>query len=156
MMQGADLLRHAGVDRSAVIKSAGQTAATGLNQYTGPLPDLDGKVNLARMWDYSARGFARNVQVPTLVLDAEKEELWDPKDNGNAVYEIIKANKVPCEYALLPDATHYGAYESAGYHTGQKEAIRWFQMHLMTEPERQRHHQALQPQQAEERRVPRL
>lgn len=137
MMRTSDLLRHAGVEVSSIAKLASNTAAGGgVGRYTGSLPELDGQINLARMRDYVAKDYAEKIKVPTLVLDAANEELWDRTENGQAVFETIRANGVECEYVLLPDSKHYGAYESVGYHKGQQEAVRWFQKHLMTQAER--------------------
>ena len=72
--------------------------------------------------------------MPTLVLDAASEELWDTTANGQAVYETLKQKGIPCKYVLLT-GKHYGAYESKGYFKGQAEATKWFQRHLMTEQE---------------------
>jgi dienelactone hydrolase len=74
MMTTSDLLRHAGVDIGSVAQQASQIAAgEATSRFTWNLPELDGQVNVARMRDYVAKEYAKNVQVPTLVLDAENE-----------------------------------------------------------------------------------
>ncbi|HEX8185291.1 MAG TPA: hypothetical protein VF747_11080, partial [Blastocatellia bacterium] len=72
--------------------------------------------------------FANQLRVPFLIIDAEKEELFDIKMNGGLVYQRIK-NKVPAKYEIIPNITHYGIYTTARKDATDM-ALEWFAKHL--------------------------
>lgn len=71
------------------------------------------------------------IHVPTLILAAEKEELFHNYKNSDLVYEKLKG-KVPTELIYLP-GTHYDAY-GPGFKKGVAEAIKWFQIYIGKPP----------------------
>ncbi len=71
-------------------------------------PGLAGTPDSARMLLHEPLRAARDVRVPTLIIDAEREELMNRTEHGQAAYEIIRQNAI-CEYEVLPCA-HYGVY----------------------------------------------
>ncbi len=73
------------------------------------LPNLAGTPDVARMLAHSPLNAAHHIRVPTLLIDAEFEELVNRLEHGFAAYRIIRLNAV-AEYRLLP-CTHYGVYE---------------------------------------------
>ena len=90
-------------------------------------PGLKGTPDIARMVDHSPRLAATRVRVPTLIIDAEQEELMNRLENGFTVHMIIREN-APSEYVTFP-CTHYKVYDQ--YFTeSTKLALDWFKRHL--------------------------
>ncbi len=106
-----------GGDSSPAALAAAQERATGkargdlepIPQKADAVPGLAGTPDLAKMVHYSPRSTADRIRVPTLVIDAEREELMDRMQHGHAVYEIIRKN-APAEYKTYPCA-HYEIYD---------------------------------------------
>ena len=92
------------------------------------VPGLRGTPYVARFLDYVPADHAHRITVPVMVLDAENEELFDINDHGVRVYEAVK-DRVPAEYVLIPDITHYGVYREA-FQECTQHAIDWFKTHL--------------------------
>ena len=90
-------------------------------------PGLKGTPDVARMQHHDPRQHATDVRVPTLIIDAEFEELVDRQRHGIAVHRILERN-VPTRYATFP-CTHYGVYD-AHFDAGSDLALEWFQTHL--------------------------
>ncbi len=90
-------------------------------------PGLDGTPDSARMLLHQPLRAARDVRVPTLIVDAEQEELMNPMDHGRAAYEIIRQNTT-AEYHTLP-CTHYGIYYEF-FQQATKMAVDWFTKYL--------------------------
>ena len=76
---------------------------------------------------------AENIRVPMLIVIAEKEELLNNKQNGERVYETLKARKVPTSLHVLKDMTHYSVYKE-GFEEATRLEIRWFETHLKKSP----------------------
>ena len=93
------------------------------------IPNLDGSPDFAKMYNYIPLNWAKNVTVPTLIVDVNSEELFDRVKNGRAAYEIIKNNAI-AEYKLF-DGSHYDIYYKYFYDTN-KLAVECFTRHLMT------------------------
>ena len=92
--------------------------------------DLRGTPNFAHMIRYDAVAVAHRVQVPTLLIDAENEELFDRRDHGGRVFEILRAQgSAPVRYVVMPGITHYGIYRD-GFETSTDLALEWFDLHL--------------------------
>ena len=88
---------------------------------------LRGTPDVARMALHSPLAAAATISVPTLILDAEHEELVNRHEHGFAAYTIIRQNAI-CEYRTFP-GDHYAVYgryfeESVGM------AVAWFRAHL--------------------------
>jgi dipeptidyl aminopeptidase/acylaminoacyl peptidase len=92
-------------------------------------PNLRGSAHAAKMLYYDARAVADRGRVPLLVIDAENEELMDRRENGLAVYEIVKANGVPARYHLAEGITHFQIYREK-FEEAIAAAIEWFDEHL--------------------------
>lgn len=91
-------------------------------------PALRGTPYVSRMISYRPVEFAGQLKVPMLIIDAENEELFDNKDNGGKVYDIIK-DKVPSKREVYPGITHYGIYGPARKQATEL-ATKWFDEHL--------------------------
>ena len=90
-------------------------------------PGLAGTPDLAKMRFYRPIATAPEIRVPTLVIDAEEEELFDRMQNGHAVYEIVREH-APARYETFP-CKHYAIYDQY-YRPASKLARDWFVQHL--------------------------
>jgi len=74
------------------------------------------------------------IRVPMIFVDAEKEELSNPKENGEKFAAILKENGVPVEYHVIKGITHYGIYRE-GFEEATKLELAFFQKHLQGKTE---------------------
>ncbi|MBW2396289.1 MAG: alpha/beta fold hydrolase [Deltaproteobacteria bacterium] len=91
------------------------------------VPGLSGTPDVAKMVRYRPILFADRVNVPTLFIDMEDEELFDRTKNGLAAHEIVKANTAS-RYVTHP-GQHYDVY-TRHYIAASDEALAWFVQHL--------------------------
>jgi acetyl esterase/lipase len=92
-------------------------------------PGLRGVPYYAKMASYSPRAVAHLSKAPALILDAEKEELFDIRTNGQRVAEILKENGVPVRYHVVAGITHYQIYREKR-DEALRMAIEWYDEHL--------------------------
>ncbi len=91
---------------------------------------LRGTPHFAKMIQYDAVAVADRVTVPTLLIDAENEELFDRRDHGGRVFEIMRTRgTAPVRYEVLPGISHYGIYRE-GFERSIDLALEWFDLHL--------------------------
>jgi len=76
---------------------------------------------------YSPIATASQIRVPTLVIDAADEELFDRMQNGHALHEIVSKN-APARYVIFP-CRHYAIYDQY-YPDASALARDWFITHL--------------------------
>lgn len=111
-----------------VQRARGEAGLSPVPQGVDQFPNLRGTPYVSRMIKYRPVEFAPRLKAPILIIDVEKEELFDIKAHGGLVYERVKKN-VPAKYHVLPGMTHYGIYT-----TGRKQAtdmaIEWYTRHL--------------------------
>jgi len=94
------------------------------------VPGLHGTPHSAKMTQYDVTKVAHLIDVPTLIIDAEHEELMNRLEHGKAVYDIIKQKgNVPTEYHVMKGITHYGIYREA-YKESSDLILEWFDKHL--------------------------
>ena len=136
MMITSDLLNHVGAPDSKEINSIAETRVLGYNKQPisqadkDMLEGLDGYPNLVKLNRYRAIDYAKLVVVPTLVLEASEEELWDRTQHGEKVYQILQNNGVKTKYSLL-NGKHYDGYsEDKSFNEGCSQAISWFKENL--------------------------
>ena len=114
--------------REDVQRARGEGGIEPVPQGVDQFPNLRGTPYVSRMVKYRPVEFAGQLKVPILIIDAQKEELFDIKMHGGLVYGRVK-NRVPAKYEIIPNITHYGIYTSA-----RKEAtdmaIEWFAKYL--------------------------
>lgn len=91
------------------------------------LKGLNGAPDVARQYYHHPLEAARNIHVPTLIIDAEYEEYNDRHAHGEAVYNIVREN-APSEYQTFP-CTHYKVYDEY-YQPALKLAVNWFIKYL--------------------------
>jgi dipeptidyl aminopeptidase/acylaminoacyl peptidase len=87
------------------------------------------RVNPARSIGFSCFDAAQKISAPMLIVDAEKEDLFDIKKNGGRVAEILEGRKVPVKYHVVPGIDHYGVYKEA-FSDVSKLEIEWFAAHF--------------------------
>lgn len=87
------------------------------------------RVNRAKTIGFSPHEAARKIKVPTLIIDAENEELMDRMKNGKQVAEIIHESGGTVKYHVIPDIGHYGIYREA-FAAATKMEIDWFNRYL--------------------------
>jgi fermentation-respiration switch protein FrsA (DUF1100 family) len=93
-------------------------------------PRLAGTPHLARLLQFNAVEEARKLTIPTLMLDAGNEELFDTRENCGKVHEILKSRAtVPVRYRIIDGIDHYGIYFD-GFDEGSAAALDWFSTHL--------------------------
>ncbi|MFN0147267.1 MAG: alpha/beta hydrolase [Dehalococcoidia bacterium] len=74
--------------------------------------------------------WADRVDVPVLVIDAEKEWIWDIREHGERLAAAIgEHGRAPAEYRVLPGLEHLDIYKPS---SGATEIARgWFDKHLL-------------------------
>jgi dienelactone hydrolase len=97
---------------------------------TDVFPRLAGTPHLARFLQHNTLDEVGRLRVPTLMLDAGNEDLFDIKDHSGKAYGILKAQaSVPVRYKVIDGIDHYGIYFN-GFNEGSEAALEWFAMHL--------------------------
>ena len=92
--------------------------------------ELRGTPNFAHMIRYDAVAVAHRVKVPTLLIDAENEELFDRRDHGGRIFEILRTHgTAPVRYEVMEGIGHYGVYRE-GFDRSTDLALEWFDLHL--------------------------
>lgn len=114
--------------RARAIEKARGDLDPPIPQGVDAVPGLKGTPDIAKMWFYRPRDQAAKVQVPTLIIDAESEELVDRRQHGQLVYERISASGVAARYETYP-CTHYGIYDECREEASNL-ALEWFREHL--------------------------
>jgi dipeptidyl aminopeptidase/acylaminoacyl peptidase len=87
------------------------------------------RVNPAKSIGYSAIEAAEKIKTPMLIIEAGKDELIKPAENGQRVADILKAHGTPVEYHLFEGMTHYGIYKEK-FAEATKLELDWFNKHL--------------------------
>jgi dienelactone hydrolase len=94
------------------------------------MPGLAGFTDFARWTQYDVLGQLDRLSVPTVMLDAGKEELFSIADHCGRAYEILKAKPGQiARYEVIPGIDHYGIYFD-GYARSSQVAVDWFRDHL--------------------------
>ena len=101
-----------------------------------PYPGQESVINPALQgypdWIYLKRfdsfASAPQLNVPTLIIDAEQEELFARDKNGQLLHAEIK-DRVPTNYMVLP-GKHYDIYRGESYKKALAAAQDWFVEHL--------------------------
>jgi dipeptidyl aminopeptidase/acylaminoacyl peptidase len=91
---------------------------------------LSGYPNYIAMKRFEPFDFVGDINVPTLIIDAEDEEFFDRMQNGKAFHDAIK-DRVESKYVVLP-GKHYDIYRQESP-KAIEEAIIWFNKHLKGE-----------------------
>jgi len=108
-----------------------QRARGEITPYPGPesaSPGLRGYPDMIAMKRYDPAGYWPSLSAPTLIIDAEDEELFDRRANGLALYQSLKG-RVTTDYKAI-NGTHYDLYRGEGYEQSLRAAQDWFVEHL--------------------------
>ncbi|RLA40282.1 MAG: hypothetical protein DRR06_17690 [Gammaproteobacteria bacterium] len=98
--------------------------------YQDKIENLKGWPNHAKWLQYDPVSMARMIKVPTLLMDAENEQLFDRREAGERAYDIIRADgTTPVRYEVIPKISHWGIY-SDGFEQANGLAIEWFDKYL--------------------------
>lgn len=93
-------------------------------------PAFPGALNMARMQHYDPLAAVDRLQAPALIIDAEKEELFDRRESGGRAHQLLaERGDIDVRYDVIPDVDHYGIY-AGGFVRGSDAALEWFQQHL--------------------------
>ena len=122
-----------GPSLASALSEVGPTRAAEKSRglYGSQPPDVDahetliGKPDYAKMARYIPN--VENINVPSLLMDQENEELFDRTTQLPVLYEILK-DKVPASYHTFP-GKHYDIYDK-NYQEGSKMAREWFVKYL--------------------------
>jgi dienelactone hydrolase len=124
--QPAEALVAAGIGQQrASARARGEIGPTPPDE--DAVEGLGGRPDLAKMIHYRPIATADHVRVPTLVIDAEEEELFDRSQHGHALYEIVRRH-APAAYETFP-CKHYAIYDQY-YRAASTRARDWFVEHL--------------------------
>tara|TARA_B110000503_G_scaffold36117_1_gene59102 strand:+ start:8139 stop:9113 length:975 start_codon:yes stop_codon:yes gene_type:complete len=108
------------------------TARGDLPPFPGPEgltnPGLKGYPDWASLKGFKPMELLDSLQVPTLIIDAEMEVLFDRKKNGLLLHETIK-DRVDSLYIVYP-GKHYDMYQQKNRKAGTKAALDWFEKYL--------------------------
>lgn len=103
---------------------------TGMDRF----PKAPGIPHFARMRAYRPLSEVAKLKVPTLVIDAGNEDMFDIRDNGGAVCDHLeREGRVPYTYRVIPGIDHYGIYFD-GYAESVALATAWFGRYLLPVP----------------------
>jgi dipeptidyl aminopeptidase/acylaminoacyl peptidase len=74
--------------------------------------------------------FIDRINVPMLILQAEKEHYFKPAEHGQWAYEKLQARGIPVEYHLMPGIEHYDIYRPPALDEAMKLEVAFFQRYL--------------------------
>ena len=73
---------------------------------------------------------AAKLQIPTLMMDASDEDLFDIMQNCAKAHEILRSkSSAAVDYKIIDGIDHYGIYFD-GFDEGSERALAWFLEHL--------------------------
>lgn len=91
------------------------------------MPALNGHPDFSRVYIQAADDVMDRIAVPTLVLDADEEELFPREQHGLRLHESVRT-RAPARYRSYP-GTHYQIYD-VNFIPAVRETIAWFKEHL--------------------------
>lgn len=109
-----------------------QVARGNFPPYPGPKgipnPQLRGYPDWISMKRFHPLSYLDRLTIPTLIIDAEDETLFETEKNGQLVYETIK-DRVESRYITYPGG-HYAMYDGENLKAGRDAALQWFIKYL--------------------------
>lgn len=93
------------------------------------LPGLKGTPHFARLAQFKVADQAEKIVVPTLIVDAGNEEMFDTAKSGAAAHAKLKSRGIETYYEVIPGIDHYGIYFD-GFERSCELAHDWFRKHL--------------------------
>jgi len=92
------------------------------------IPGLKGYPDWIYMKRYDSLAFVDKLDAPTLIIDAEDEELFAREKNGKVLHAAIK-DRLETKYLSYP-GKHYDMYRGDNYENALRDAQQWFVKHL--------------------------
>ena len=93
-------------------------------------PRLAGTPHLARFLQHDTIAEVGKLSIPTLMLDAGNEDLFDIKNHSGKAHEMLKAQaSAPVRYKVIDGIDHYGIY-FGGFEESSEAAVDWFCTYL--------------------------
>jgi len=93
-------------------------------------PGSEGRFQFGKFPQFDPLRALRGFDRPTLILDAENEELFRTELNGaRAVESLRQEGNAQVAYHVIRDIDHYGIY-FGGYEQSSALALDWFKTHL--------------------------
>ncbi len=94
------------------------------------IPKLKGHPNFPKMIQHDTVSVAHKIKIPTLLIDAEHEQIFNRHDAGERVFDIIRSKgSTPVRYEVIPGIKHWEIY-SKGYQRATDLALEWFDEYL--------------------------
>jgi polyvinyl alcohol dehydrogenase (cytochrome) len=91
-------------------------------------PVLEGYPDWIYMKRFDSFAYAERLEVPTLIIDAEDEELFARESNGLLLHAALEG-RVETKYVTYP-GKHYDIYSGEQYRGALRDAGQWFVEHL--------------------------
>jgi len=114
------------VKRERIERARGELQPVPQGRHT--FPNLRGTPHLDKFLTFRPIEYADDVQVPTMIVDAEHEELFDIADHGEKMFNALP-DTIDKKYEVIEGITHYGVYTEA-FPEATRMAIDWFNEHL--------------------------
>ncbi|ARN76415.1 dienelactone hydrolase [Oceanicoccus sagamiensis] len=103
-----------------------------LPSYPGPQgqnnPLLRGYPDWIAMKRFDPMAYLDRLTAPTLIIEAEQEELYNRQKNGVLMHQIIK-DRIESRYIAYP-GKHYAMYSGDNLEAGREAALQWFLKYL--------------------------
>lgn len=93
------------------------------------LPNLVGTPHFPRLAQYRVGDRVQHVKVPTLIIDAGEEEMFDISESGARAHSILSDLGNSVRYEVVPGISHYGIYFE-GFEFSRELSQQWFLEHL--------------------------
>ncbi len=119
----ADLARRRAIDTA-------RGDAPAIPQGVDAWPSMSGTPFLAALAHYDPLSQVERLRMPTLIMDAGEEEMFQIADNGGRAAEILRT--IPgnvVDYQVIDGINHYGIYFD-GYEQGSSTSLAWFGRYL--------------------------
>jgi dienelactone hydrolase len=94
-----------------------------------PNPQLRGYPDWIAMKRFDPLSYVDRLNIPTLIIDAESETLFETEKNGHLVYVALK-DRVESKYVTYPGG-HYDMYKGENLKAARDTALQWFVKHLV-------------------------
>jgi len=95
----------------------------GLEQFK----ELKGSPHPEHLNAFRPGDFIDRINVPILIIQAEKEHYYKVADHGDWAFAKLKARGVPVEYHLMPGIGHYDIYRPPALDEAMKLEVAFFQ-----------------------------
>ena len=117
------------VERDRIQRARGELAPVPTTKDTPVVEGLIGIPYNARFVRFVPADHVDKINIPVLLIDAEREHYFDIAENSGRVYRNLKG-RVPVSYHVLKDIEHYDVYRGETMQKVMALEIDWFNSHL--------------------------